>query len=118
MYNENLLWDLLQSTKDQCPIFIEEMNLEYDKAPDIYSVISNSISNSSFIYGDNKSLYRRNTYVIRIHASDVEALKNIATQYQNILKENNIEWMRFGPTPDPSTGRFSAEISGTYVHGS
>ncbi len=117
MYDFKKLWNLLKSTKSLCPIFQESMTSEASKIPSTYSVISNSVSDNPFKHGDNKALYRTKTFIIRTHSDDIKKMNNIISAYQTILSNEEIDYDILGPTPDPTTGRFSTEITGSYIYG-
>lgn len=116
-FDANKLWNLLKSTKNKCPIYQEIMTDELASTPKTYAVFSNRIFDNPFVYGDNKSLYRKNTFTIRIHSDDIEKINETISIYVTILNNEEIDFDIYGPTPDPITGRFSIEMTGSYIYG-
>jgi hypothetical protein len=67
--------------------------------------------------GDGKSLLRRSSYNIRIHARTIAKAKSLVQSYRQVLLEQGMPFEQYGPTFDPGTSYYSILITGRQTYG-
>ena len=112
-----MLWNLFKHLKSKAPIYLEVMDEQESKIPQIYVVLEEDVYDENLVAGDGKSLVRRSSYNIRIHSRTVDKAKKLVKDYRKVLLDKGMHFQQYGPTYDPSTDYYSILITGNETYG-
>lgn len=112
-----MLWDLFKHLKSKAPIYLNVMNEQESKIPQIYVVLEENVFDENLVAGDGKSLVRLSSYNIRIHSRTVDKAKKLVKDYRQVLLDKGMHFQQYGPTYDPSTDYYSILITGNDAYG-
>jgi|GEM_PF-4460072 len=112
-----MLWNLFKHLKNKAPIYIDVMNEQESKIPQTYVILEEDVYDENLVTGDGKSLIRKNSYNIRIHARTAEKAKKLVADYRQVLLDKGLPFSQYGPTFDPSTNYYSILITGDDIYG-